>query len=187
MSAYGISRLVAHQSRPQRVHRASTTYRIPDAFFLFSMANQSEDHTEDLESQSPQVSVASKDEKDSIVAAAVASSDPDRDESTTKPKVAPSTASTTNGKRQRTLFDMLGSTPKQGPNAPSKKPKFTASGSSAGNDEKPSAVSSSGGSSTGGLQTLNSIPFSSSEYFDSLTGDQKRLLTLECETMGKSW
>jgi hypothetical protein len=186
MSAYGMSRLVA-RSASTTVHCASPTYRIPDAFFRFSMANQSEDHTEDLESQSPQVSVASKDEKDSIVAAAVASSDPDRDESTTKPKVAPSTASTTNGKRQRTLFDMLGSTPKQGPNTPSKKPKFTASGSSAGN-EKPSAVSSSGGgSSTGGLQTLNSIPFSSSEYFDSLTGDQKRLLTLECETMGKSW
>lgn len=129
----------------------------------------------DLESPSSQASVVSKDEK-------VASSVPDQDEGT-KPKLAPST-STTNGKRQRTLFDMLGSAPSQGSNTSSKKPKLTASGSS-GNHDKLSAVSSPGGSS--GLQPLNSIPFSSSEYIDSLTGDQKRLLKLECETMGKSW
>jgi uracil-DNA glycosylase len=148
-------------------------YHITDAF---SMAIQSE-NVEDLESPSSQVSVASKDEKVSL-------SDPDRVEST-KPKLESST-STTNGKRQRTLFDMFGSAPSQGSNTPSKKPKLTASGSS-GND-KLSAVtvtSSSGGSS--GLQPLNSIPFSSSEYVGSLTGDQKRLLKLECETMGKSW
>ena len=149
--------------------------RITDAF---SMANQSENHTEDLESPPSQAAVASKDEKVSIVA----SSDREPEEST-KPKVAPST-STTNGKRQRTLFDMLGSASSQGSNVPSKKPKLTASGSS-GNDNKLSAVSPSGGSS--GQQTLNSIPFSSSEYVHSLTGDQKRLLNLECETMGKSW
>jgi uracil-DNA glycosylase len=142
------------------------------------MAIQSEDHTEDLESPSSQASVVSKDEK-------VVSSVPEQDEpESTKPKLAPST-STTNGKRQRTLFDMLGSAPSQGSNTPSKKPKLTASGSSAGNHNKLSAVSSSGGSS--GPQPLNSIPFSSSEYTDSLTGDQKRLLKLECETMGKSW
>jgi uracil-DNA glycosylase len=142
------------------------------------MATQSENHTEDLEVPSSQVSVASKDEKVSTI---VASSDPARDEST-KPELAPSTG-TTNGKRQRTLFDMLGSAPSKGSNAPSKKPKLTASGSSG--YDKLSAVSSSGASS--GLQPLNSIPFSSSEYVDSLTGDQKRLLKLECETMGKSW
>lgn len=139
------------------------------------MAVQSENHTEDLESPCSQASVASKDEKVPIVA----SSDPDPDESA-KPKLAPST-STSNGKRQRTLFDMLGSSPSQGSNTSSKKPKLTTSG----NDNKLSAVSSSGRSS--GLQTLNSIPFFLSEYTDSLTGDQKRLLKLECETMGKSW
>jgi uracil-DNA glycosylase len=172
-----MSRLVARQSRRQRYTPRKFSvhyYRVTDAF---SMANQSENHTEDLEPPS-QASVASKDEKVSIIAP----SDPDRDEST-KPKLAPST-STANGKRQRTLFDMLGSAPSQGSNTPSKKPKLTASGSS-GNDKVSAAVSSSGGSS--GLQTLNSIPFSSSEYVDSLTGDQKRLLNLECETMGKSW
>ena len=147
------------------------------------MVDQSENHMEDLESPSPQASVASKDEKVSVVAS---STGPDRDESSTEPKLAPSTSTTTNGKRQRTLFDMFGSAPNQGSSTPSKKPKFTASGS-LGNDNKPSAVSSSGGSSASGLQPLNSIPFSLSEYIDSLTGDQKRLLTLECETMGKSW
>ena len=183
MSVYGMSRLVARQSRRQRYtpRKFSVHYlRITDAF---SMADQSENRTEDLEPASSQVSVASKDEKVSI-STIVASSEPDREEST-KPKLASST-STANGKRQRTLFDMLGSAPSQGSNAPSKKPKLTASASgSSGNDKVSAAVSSSGGSS--GLKTLNSIPFSSSEYIDSLTGDQKRLLNLECETMGKSW
>ncbi len=174
-----MSRLVARQSRRQRhTRRFSVDYRTTDAF---SMANQSENHAEDLESPSSQASVVSKDEK--VSQAIVASSDPDRDEST-KPKLAPST-STTNGKRQRTLFDMLGSAPNQGSNTSSKKPKLTAASGSSGN-EKLSAVSSSSGGSSG-LQPLNSIPLFLNEYIDSLTGDQKRLLKLECETMGKSW
>ena len=141
----------------------------------FSMVVQSENHTEDLESPSSDAPVASIDEKVT-----------DRDESSTKPKLAPSTGGTTNGKRQRTLFDMFGSAPNKDSNTPSKKPKLTASGPS-GNEKISAVSSSSGGSSSGGLQALNSIPFSSREYVDSLTGDQKRLLTLECETMGKSW
>lgn len=36
-------------------------------------------------------------------------------------------------------------------------------------------------------QTLNSIPFSLSAYVESLSEDQRRLLALECDTMGKSW
>jgi len=36
-------------------------------------------------------------------------------------------------------------------------------------------------------EALNSIPFSLSEYIDSLTDDQKRLLNWNAETMGKSW
>ena len=35
--------------------------------------------------------------------------------------------------------------------------------------------------------SLNSIPFSLKEYQDTLSEEEKRLLTLECETMGKSW
>lgn len=133
-------------------------------------------YLEDLEQPSSQATVASTDEKPSIAASS------DHDENA-KPKPAPSTSVTT-GKRQRTLFDMLGSTPSQSSGNKTKKPKLAASGSS----DKFSAAGTqqpSGGS--GSLQSLNSIPFSSSEFVASLTEDQKRLLKLECETMGKSW
>ncbi|KAI9057215.1 uracil-DNA glycosylase [Trametes sanguinea] len=35
--------------------------------------------------------------------------------------------------------------------------------------------------------SLNSIPFSMSEFQNSLSGEEKELLALECQTMGKSW
>lgn len=182
MSAYGTARLVARQSRVRRwsPRKFSVHYhRKSDAFSMATPPEKRVVYMEDLESPSSQATVVSKDEKPHIVA----SSDPDRDESA-KPKPAPST-STTNGKRQRTLFDMLGSTPSRGSDTPSsKKPKLTAS--SSGNDK----LSSSGAQSSGRSsdpQSLNSIPFSLSEYIDSLTEDQKRLLKLECETMGRSW
>ena len=38
-----------------------------------------------------------------------------------------------------------------------------------------------------GLVKLNSIPFSMTAYLDSLSDEEKRLLQLECEVMGKSW
>lgn len=38
-----------------------------------------------------------------------------------------------------------------------------------------------------GLQALNSIPFSMQTFKESLTEEQKELLQLECETLGKSW
>ena len=40
---------------------------------------------------------------------------------------------------------------------------------------------------TYGLQPLDSIPFSLASFKESLTEEEKRLLDLECETMGKSW
>ncbi|KAI0767915.1 uracil-DNA glycosylase [Irpex lacteus] len=40
---------------------------------------------------------------------------------------------------------------------------------------------------TKGGQTLNSIPFSLSAYVEALSDTEKRLLALECDTMGKSW
>jgi uracil-DNA glycosylase len=137
------------------------------------MTTPSEDRDlviEDSGLQSPQASVAPKDEN-------TVGTSFGRDE-IAKPNADPS-PSTTTGKRQRTLFDMLGSG--QGTGTTSKKPKVTASGS--GN--KPNGTQDSGGDSS--QQALNSIPFSLSEYIDSLTDDQKRLLNLECETMGKSW
>ena len=184
MSEYGTSRLVARQSRVGRwsPRKFSVHYhRKSDAFSMATPSEKRVVYMEDLESPSSQATVGSKDEN--LKPHIVASSDPDRDESA-KPKPAPST-STTNGKRQRTLFDMLGSTPSRGSDTPSsKKSKLTAS--SSGNDKLSSSGAQSSGRSSD-LQSLNSIPFSLSEYIDSLTEDQKRLLKLECETMGKSW
>ncbi|KAG6844967.1 hypothetical protein H0H87_002081 [Tephrocybe sp. NHM501043] len=86
-------------------------------------------------------------------------------------------------KRQRTLMDMLsGSQGKTVSREPSmKKLKLTASGVSTSSSLK------SSGSQVFGLAKLNSIPFSMSTYQESLTEDQKGLLRLECEVMGKSW
>ena len=41
--------------------------------------------------------------------------------------------------------------------------------------------------SASGLVKLNSIPFSMTAYLESLSDEEKRLLQLECEVMGKSW
>ncbi|KAG6909937.1 hypothetical protein DXG01_014206 [Tephrocybe rancida] len=87
-------------------------------------------------------------------------------------------------KRQRTLMDMLsgsqGKTVSREPSA--KKLKLTASGAS---NSSSSALVSRG--SRSGMQKLNSIPFSMSVYQETLTEEQKGLLRLECEVMGKSW
>lgn len=146
-------------------------------------------YLEDLEQPSSQATATStNEEKPSAVAA---SSDHGEDAKTKV--VTPSTASnTSNGKRQRTLVDMFGSTTSsQGSKTPSKRPKVAAAAASSSRD-KPSAASATGaqlpaGGSSSDQQALNSIPFSLSEYTTSLTEDQKRLLNLECETMGKSW
>jgi uracil-DNA glycosylase len=128
----------------------------------------------DSEPQSSQATVASNDEN--TVGASF-----DRDEKA-KPNANPS-FSTTTGKRQRTLLDMLGSGPGQSTGTTSKKPKLTAPGS--GDKPTVNGTQTSGGSPS--QQALNSIPLNLSEFIDSLTEDQKRLLKLECETMGKSW
>lgn len=67
-------------------------------------------------------------------------------------------------KRQRTLVDMLGG---------SSAKKVKADGSPF------TAVSKS--------QTLNTIPFNLNDFINSLTEEQRGLLGLEIETMGKSW
>jgi uracil-DNA glycosylase len=182
-TARHVSSRVSREFNGRSPRRLSVHYhRISDAFSTIIPSENRIVYMEDLESPSSQATVASKDEKLTTIASSQV--DPDRDESTNKkPKPVPST-STTNGKRQRTLFDMLGSAPSQASDTRSKKPKLTAS--SSGND-KPSAAGTQPSGQSPGLQSLNSIPFSSTEYVASLTADQKRLLKLECETMGKSW
>lgn len=66
-------------------------------------------------------------------------------------------------KRQRTIGEMFGPS-----TTVAKKPKL-------------------GQSASFGSQPLNSIPFSLSGYLDSLNEEERDLLSLECETMGKSW
>lgn len=159
----------------------STTRLIVRRTFV-SMSTPSESrlvYLEDLEKPSSQAAAAStNDEKPSVIS--------DNDENA-KTKLTP----TSNGKRQRTLFDMFDSTPGQGSEAPSKKSKLAAAAAPS-NRNKPSTASATGaqfplGGSSSSQQALNSVPFSLSEYTTSLTEDQKRLLKLECETMGKSW
>jgi uracil-DNA glycosylase len=144
-------------------------------------------YLEDLEPPSSSSQAAAADTNDETLSKVIAASADHGDSA--KPKATSSTASISNGKRQRTLFDMLGSSsaPSQ---APSKKPKLAAAAASGPRNKLSTlgtAQSSSGAGGSDGQQPLNSIPFSLSEYVASLTEDQKRLLKLECETMGKSW
>ncbi|KAG5645551.1 hypothetical protein DXG03_005826 [Asterophora parasitica] len=92
-------------------------------------------------------------------------------------------------KRQHTLMDMFSSTRSSQGGSTSGEPstkrlKLTPSGASGSSS---SSLKSTNGSKVFGLQKLNSIPFSLGSYRESLTEDQKGLLRLECEVMGKSW
>ena len=69
-------------------------------------------------------------------------------------------------KRQRSLMDMF-------PSGSS-----TVSSSSSSRDSKVAKT---------GTPSLNSIPFSMSDFQSELSDEEKMLLQLECETMGKSW
>jgi uracil-DNA glycosylase len=76
---------------------------------------------------------------------------------------------------QRTLADMFNVAPA------AKKAKLTDT-----NAEKASSGSNSAKKASE-LASLNSIPFSLSAYQESMSDEEKKLLALECETMGKSW
>jgi hypothetical protein len=84
-------------------------------------------------------------------------------------------------KRQVTLTSMFASGAAVGNNAV-KKGKATSSTSTA-----TAATTTVTTAKKAGLQRLNSIPFSLSGFVESLTDEQKRLLALECEVLGKSW
>ena len=75
------------------------------------------------------------------------------------------------GKRQRTLADMFSSS----------------QGKIDGDSEPPVKKSKITVQGTASLSKLNSIPFSLSAFQESLSEQEKRLLALECDTMGKSW
>ncbi|KAI0261506.1 uracil-DNA glycosylase-like protein [Gloeopeniophorella convolvens] len=135
-------------------------------------------YLEDLEAPSSQASAASPDEEpgaDANAASVVSNA-----AGSAKPKAAAAApAKTTTGKRQRTLFDMMGPASASS-GSTTKKPKLAAG-------TQATSASTSASASAPALQSLDSIPFSLSEYKAALTDDQRRLLRLECETMGKSW
>ncbi|KAG2341364.1 uracil-DNA glycosylase [Suillus weaverae] len=81
-------------------------------------------------------------------------------------------------KRQRTLMDML-SGPQDCKSAKPAAKKLKLGASSSGPDSAKIAVA--------GVQRLNAIPFSLSQYIESIPQDHKHLLKLESECMGKSW
>lgn len=90
-------------------------------------------------------------------------------------------------KRQRTLVDMFVA-PKNSQSAKSgqretKKAKLDVSNAASAGATK-AKVPVTGSS---GLQRLNFIPFSLSEFIESIPEDRRHLLKLECECMGKSW
>ncbi|THH19815.1 hypothetical protein EW146_g1413 [Bondarzewia mesenterica] len=139
------------------------------------------------------------DENKAIDASSVSVTKPVDEQSKVTPRTEAKTETKT-VKRQRTLMDMFSSSNANTEQSSSKRQKLTVRGSSSFSgalvvsSSSPSA-SASGQSGTKavsaatnwGLQPLNAIPFSLSAYVGSLTDDQKRLLKLECDSMGKSW
>lgn len=87
-------------------------------------------------------------------------------------------------KRQRTLdtmfFGSQGKTDAKSSPSEGQKPSGGSTSSIASNSSATRPKAS-------GLVKLNSIPFSMTAYLDSLSEEEKRLLQLECEVMGKSW
>ena len=83
-------------------------------------------------------------------------------------------------KRQRTIEDMFFG-PKKTTGAPKKAKLSDSDGVSTSIKIAVAAPKPSG------LQKLNAIPFSLSEFRNSLNEEQQRLLQLECESLGRSW
>jgi hypothetical protein len=108
-----------------------------------------------------------------------APSSPSKEKEETKTSKSATSTSTTTGKRQRNIMDMF---PKK--DGPVVKKTRLASGTAATTD---GAGSSTGARAVNTGTTLNSIPFSKSEYEGSLDEEESRLLKLECDTMGLSW
>ncbi|KAG8213068.1 uracil-DNA glycosylase-like protein [Butyriboletus roseoflavus] len=113
-----------------------------------------------------------------------------RDDVSTAPSAsqdnASASASASNPlKRQRTLMDMF-TAPKDARSEKTGQPETKKA-------KLDTLSSSSGGvanikiAGSAGLQRLNFIPFSLSEFIESIPEDQRHLLKLECDCMGKSW
>ncbi|KAF8134990.1 uracil-DNA glycosylase-like protein [Boletus edulis] len=85
-------------------------------------------------------------------------------------------------KRQRTLVDMF-TVPKNSQSEKTGQPEAKKAKLSS---SSPSAAKTKAAGSSG-LQRLNFIPFSLNDFTESIPENQRHLLELECECMGKSW
>ena len=83
---------------------------------------------------------------------------------------------TTAVKRQRNLMDMFSGSAPSGVRA-AKRLKVAAT----------STTATSTASALSSQPSLNSIPFSMSELEAAMSDEERKLLALECETLGKSW
>ena len=127
-------------------------------------------YLEDLEgpAKTSQEKVAPTAVRDLTAAAATTATATDNAEATAKSPAGETKTDTGATKRQRSLMEMFSKAPSAASTSSSpaaKRPRKTLSAS----------------------PSLNSIPFSLSEYQSSFSDEEKKLLALECETMGKSW
>ncbi|KAF8656815.1 hypothetical protein AX16_002364 [Volvariella volvacea WC 439] len=96
------------------------------------------------------------------------------------PSSAPAGVGSSSGKHQRTLdgfFAVKSAKGGDGDERASKRIKMAKEATPAASSSAPNLE----------LQPLNSIPFSLSSFQESLTEEQRRLLKLECEVMGRAW
>ncbi|KAK7690602.1 hypothetical protein QCA50_005701 [Cerrena zonata] len=141
-------------------------------------APKSQEKTEEDKVTSSQSSVATTLTENPVTSTS------DTTTTTTTVEKAKTVAVSKGTKRQRTLMDMF--TPVPATAQKSKKLKLDETGSGSNATTRSASMSMSSGSASG-TQTLNSIPFSLSAYMNSLSDEERQLLTLECDTMGKSW
>jgi uracil-DNA glycosylase len=132
---------------------------------LASMAGDNDEEASYYEDTQEKKTVAS----DDGAGAKTPSASQDKDKGKGKAPT-PAKAPAVGEKRQRTLEGMFGA-------AATKKPKL----------ERPAAAAGSSIAKRAPGTTLNSIPFSMSEFEASLSDEEKELLSLECATIGKSW
>lgn len=90
-------------------------------------------------------------------------------------------------KRQRTLMEMMSSGSKSADSDQANKKAKVLVKEKVTITSGTAVLSSPPKPSQSGKESLNSIAFSMAAFLESLDDEEKKLLALECETMGKSW
>lgn len=105
------------------------------------------------------------------------------------PKVAAASTSSakTGEKRQRNITDMFKVTPAAKKIRVSATIAAAVAGASSPLSSPPGTPRASAPRLVNGLMPLNFVPFNAQTYNEQLSAEEKQLLKLECDTMGKSW